>query len=64
MLDSMIKEKIKECQYGSSFISHDVLWIHKQDDPIVEDVTFDEVAKILLKNYDKIKHHHKVDKKG
>ena len=30
-----------------------------QDDPIVEDATFDEVAKILLKNYDKIKHHHK-----
>ncbi len=32
---------------------------YKQDNPIAEDATFDKVAKILLKNYDMIKHHHK-----
>ena len=32
---------------------------YKQDNPIAEDATFDKVAKILLKNYDAIKHHHK-----
>ena len=60
MLDSMIKEKIKENVNMTVPLYLMMSYAYyKQDDPIAEDATFDEVAKILLKNYDKIKHHHK-----
>ncbi len=60
MLDSMIKDKIKEnINMAVPLYLMMSYAYYKQDDPIVEDATFDEVAKILLKNYDKIKHHHK-----
>ncbi len=60
MLDSMIKEKIKENVNMTVPLYLMMSYAYyKQDDPIVEDATFDEVAKILLKNYDAIKHHHK-----
>ena len=60
MLDSMIKEKIKENVNMTVPLYLMMSYAYyKQDNPIAEDATFDEVAKILLKNYDKIKHHHK-----
>ena len=30
-----------------------------EDKPIATDATFDEITKTMLKNYDKIEHHHK-----
>ena len=60
MLDSMIRAKIKEDINMTVPLYLMMSYAYyKQDDPIVEDATFDEVAKILLKNYDAIKHHHK-----
>lgn len=32
---------------------------YQQDDPILEDMTFDKCAKTMLEHWDKIEHHHK-----
>jgi NAD-dependent DNA ligase len=33
---------------------------YKEDDPIISDTTFDNLATFILENYDKINHPHKV----
>ena len=60
MLDSMIKEKIKENVNMTVPLYLMMSYAYyKQDNPIAEDGTFDSIAKLLLENYDTIEHHHK-----
>ena len=60
MLDSMIKEKIKENVNMTVPLYLMMSYAYyKQDKPIASDGTFDEVSKLMLKNWKKIKHHHK-----
>ena len=60
MIDSIIKAKIK----GDINMSVPLYLMmsyayYEEDKPITSDSTFDEVSKLMLKNWKKIKHHHK-----
>ena len=60
MIDSIIKAKIK----GDISMSVPLYLMmsyayYEEDKPIASDGTFDEVSKIMLKNWKKIKHNHK-----
>ena len=60
MIDSIIKAKIK----GDISMSVPLYLMmsyayYEEDKPIASDSTFDEVSKLMLKNWKKIKHNHK-----
>ena len=60
MIDSIIKAKIK----GDINMSVPLYLMmsyayYEEDKPIASDGTFDEVSKMMLKNWKKIKHNHK-----
>ena len=60
MIDSIIKAKIK----GDINMSVPLYLMmsyayYEEDKPIASDSTFDEVSKLMLKNWKKIKHNHK-----
>ena len=60
MIDSIIKAKIK----GDISMSVPLYLMmsyayYEEDKPIASDGTFDEVSKMMLKNWKKIKHNHK-----
>ena len=60
MIDSMIKAKIKDNISMSVPLYLMMSYAYYEEDkPIASDGTFDEVSKIMLKNWKKIKHNHK-----
>ena len=60
MIDSIIKAKIKgDIRMSVPLYLMMSYAYYEEDKPIASDSTFDEVSKLMLKNWKKIKHNHK-----